>query len=138
MPEGFKLRPEECSHEHLTEAATMNDQTHIPRFWVQCRDCGQDQTALPTFLRARATEDLRECDGWADYETCQEFSKRRELDSRAKIALIDEYEDFLTVATSDDRTEQRCTLHFALAHLAAPYRDHEDYRPEWAPYEETS
>lgn len=136
MAEGFKLRPEECLHEHLTEAATMNDETHIPRFWLQCRDCGQDQNALPAFLRARAEEDLRECDGWGDYESCQTFSKRRALDAKGKIALVDEYEDLFSVAVSDDRTEQRLTLHFVLEHLAATYRDHKDYRPEWAPYEE--
>lgn len=135
MTQEFAKRPEECSHEHLTPAAAMNDQTHIPRFFTMCSDCGMDMTLLPAFLRARAEEDVEDCDGANEYSNCAIFSRRRILDAKAKIALADEYEDFFSVAYSDDRTDQRVTLLFALEHLAAAYKDHPDYQIAWAPYE---
>lgn len=160
MSETFKLQPEECSHEHLGRAEDTTYEHEKPHFLVWCRDCGEDQLALPEFLRARAEEAIAQANAaievrrrvstrgnepdydppiaWEDLGTpaClvgPEFVLR---ESAAKIALVNEFEDFLSVAESDDRTDQRVTLHFALVHLAASYRDHPDYQVAWAPYED--
>lgn len=157
MAERFKLKQHECPHERCTRVEDTTVVDSEPHFQIWCADCGEDQTALPAFLRARAEEakvqaneaieerrqvsikgeepDYAPPTAWPDLGTpaClvgPEFVLR---ESVAKIALIDEYEDLLTTG---DRTEQRVTLRFTLEHLAAVYRDHEDYRPEWAPYEE--
>ena len=142
MTEGFKRVPSECSHERLTLAATMNDVTHVPRFWVQCTLCGEDQAALPDFLRARLEEDrLQALDrgheplryGIDNVTDCT-LSDRALREVETKLLIVDEYVDLLAIAGDpiDDRTDQRVTMRFALEALAGVYEGHADYRSDWS------
>jgi len=142
MTEGFNLRPGECPHRRLTNAATMNDETHVPRFFTQCCDCGEDMTLLPTFLRERLAEDRDQALDrgheplryGVDQVTDSTLSDRALREADAKLTLVSEYEDFLSIAGDpiDDRTDQRVTLRYALEVLAGVYAGHSDYQKEWA------
>lgn len=82
---------------------------------------------LIAFLRARLDEDeagirqaLRTEDEWV--------SERDLVDIQAKRMLIDDAD-----RDPDWSWTGHGSAHWRMCVLAMPYRDHPDYRPEWAP-----
>jgi hypothetical protein len=141
MTEGFKRIPSECPHERLT---SVEDTTHAddnPHHQIWCALCGEDQLALPSFLRARLEEDRLQAlerghealRYGVDNVTDRTLSDRVLREVETKRLILDEYLDFLAVADPiDDRTDQRVTLRFALEALAGVYDGHADYRASWS------
>jgi hypothetical protein len=141
MSDTFRLKIDECSHERLSRAEDTTVQDKYPRYEVWCGDCGEDQMALPAFLRARIEEDRDQARDrnhdplryGVDKVTDCTLSDRALREAHAKQLLVDEYVDLLMIPGEpfDDRTEQRVTVRYALMALAGVYAGHPEFQRHW-------
>ncbi|MDA8370285.1 DUF6221 family protein [Saccharomonospora sp.] len=142
MAERFKLKRHECPHQRYTRVEDTTIDDSKPHFQIWCADCGEDQMALPEFLRARLDEDREQALDrrheplryGVDQVTERTLSDRALHEAEAKRILVDEYVDFLSLTGDpiDDRTQQRLTLRYALEVLAGVYAGRKDYQDSWA------